>query len=108
MALMEAGAGHPLDDAAVGLAHAIYRETDGNPFFVSEVLRNLVETGAIDHDAEGRWVAEDTLDTAALPDSVREVIGARVVAPGQGGRAGAVGGGSHRTRLRPRPLGPGH
>ena len=35
---MEAAAGHALDDAAVGLAHAVYRETDGNPFFVSEVL----------------------------------------------------------------------
>jgi tetratricopeptide (TPR) repeat protein len=83
VALMEAGAGHPLDDAAVGLAHAIYRETDGNPFFVSEVLRNLVETGAIGQDAEGHWVAEDSLDTAALPDSVREVIGARVLRLGK-------------------------
>ena len=83
MALMEAGAGQPLNDAAVGLAHAIYRETDGNPFFVSEVLRNLVETGAIGQDAEGRWVAEDSLDTAGLPDSVREVIGARVLRLGK-------------------------
>ena len=39
---MEAAAGHTLDDAAVGLAHAVYRETDGNPFFVTEVLRHLV------------------------------------------------------------------
>jgi class 3 adenylate cyclase/tetratricopeptide (TPR) repeat protein len=83
VALMEAGAGHPLDDDAVGLAHAIYRETDGNPFFVSEVLRNLVETGAIGQDAEGRWVAGDTLDATALPDSVREVIGARVLRLGK-------------------------
>jgi len=81
--LMEAGAGHRLDDAAVGLAHAIHRETDGNPFFVSEVLRNLVETGAIGQDTEGRWVAEDTLDATALPDSVREVIGARVLRLGK-------------------------
>jgi class 3 adenylate cyclase/tetratricopeptide (TPR) repeat protein len=79
MALMEAAAGHRLDDDAVGLAHAIYRETDGNPFFVSEVLRNLTETGAIRQNAEGRWVAEDSLDAMALPDSVREVIGARVL-----------------------------
>ena len=83
MALMEAGAGHQLDDAAVGLAHAIYRETDGNPFFVSEVLRSLVETGAIQQDSEGRWAAKDTLDTTALPDSVREVIGARVLRLGK-------------------------
>jgi class 3 adenylate cyclase len=83
VALMEAGAGHPLDDAAIALAHAIYQETDGNPFFVSEVLRNLVETGAIGRDAEGHWVAEDSLDTATLPDSVREVIGARVLRLGK-------------------------
>ena len=55
-------AGHTLDDAAVGLAHAVYRETDGNPFFVSEVLRHLSETGAIYQDATGRWVTDDTLD----------------------------------------------
>jgi len=35
MELMEAAAGHALDDSGVGLAHAIYRETDGNPFFVA-------------------------------------------------------------------------
>ena len=79
MALMESAAGHELDDEAVRLAHAIYRETDGNPFFVSEVLRNLVETGAIRQNADGRWEPEATLDVTALPNSVREVIGARVV-----------------------------
>ncbi len=83
IALMEAAAGHRLDDDAVGLAHAIYRETDGNPFFVSEVLRNLTETGAIRQNAEGRWVAEGSIDAIALPDSVREVIGARVLRLGK-------------------------
>ncbi len=83
IALMEAGAGHTLSDAAVGLARAVYRETDGNPFFVSEVLRHLSETGAIYQDANGRWVAEDFLEQMALPDSVREVIGARVGRLGQ-------------------------
>ena len=83
VALMEAGAGHRLDDAALGLALAISRETDGNPFFVSEVLRNLVETGAIGQDAEGHWVAQDSLEVTALPDSVRQVIGARVLRLGK-------------------------
>ena len=67
----------------MGLAHAVYRETDGNPFFVSEMLRHLSETGAIYQDATGRWVAEDSLEQMALPDSVREVIGARVGRLGQ-------------------------
>ena len=108
MELMEAAAGHALDDSGVGLAHAIYRETDGNPFFVSEVLRNLVETGAIRQNTEGRWVPEATLDVTALPDSVREVIGARVLRLGKdAGRilsvAAVIG-----PRLRPRPAGRVH
>ena len=44
--LMAAAAGHDLDDTGVGLAHALRRETDGNPFFTAEMLRHLGETGA--------------------------------------------------------------
>ena len=75
---VEAAAGHPLDDAGVDLT-AIYRETDGNPFFVSEVLRHLAETGAIRQSLDGRWEAGKTLEDVGLPNSVREVISARVV-----------------------------
>ncbi len=78
VSFMEAVAGHMLDDAGVRLAQAVYSETDGNPFFVGEVLRHLSETGVISQDATGRWVTEGTLDELMLPDSVREVIEARV------------------------------
>jgi class 3 adenylate cyclase/tetratricopeptide (TPR) repeat protein len=78
VAYLEAAAGQTLDAAGVGLAHAVYRETDGNPYFVSEVLRHLAETGAIYWDATGRWISEITPEQVAMPDSVREVIGARV------------------------------
>ena len=83
VAFLEAAAGQTLDDDGVGLAHAVYRETDGNPFFVSEVLRHLVETGALYQDTSGRWVSDLSLDEVTLPDSVREVIGARVGRLGQ-------------------------
>jgi class 3 adenylate cyclase/tetratricopeptide (TPR) repeat protein len=83
IALMEAAGGQALDRAGVELAHVLYRETDGNPFFVSEVLRHLIETGAIYQDSDGRWNGERALSQGDLPDSVREVIGARV------GRLGA-------------------
>ena len=77
-ALLEAAAGQSLDSAGIGLAHAVYRETDGNPFFVTEILRHLSETGAIHQNSAGQWVADDGLEQLALPDSVRTVIGARV------------------------------
>jgi predicted ATPase/class 3 adenylate cyclase len=78
VSFVEAAAGHDLDEDGVELAHALYRETDGNPFFVSEVLRHLSETGAIKQDDRGRWGTADGSGRVPLPDSVREVIGGRV------------------------------
>jgi class 3 adenylate cyclase len=78
LSFMEAAAGHVLDSTGVELAQAVYRETDGNPFFVGEVLRDLAETGAIYQNDVGRWMARDDLEQVSLPDSVREVIGGRV------------------------------
>jgi class 3 adenylate cyclase len=83
VSFLEAAAGQTLEDAGVSLAHAVYRETDGNPFFVSQVLRHLSEIGAIYQDANGRWAVDVSLDQMALPDSVREVIGGRVVRLGK-------------------------
>ena len=79
----EAASGQALDDNGLDLAHAVYRETDGNPFFVGEILRHLTETGAIYRSADGRWVAGEDLEQIVLPDSVREVIGGRVVRLGK-------------------------
>jgi DNA-binding SARP family transcriptional activator len=79
----EAASGQALDDRGLDLARSVYRETDGNPFFVGEVLRHLAESGAIYRDDDGRWTAVDDLDEASLPDSVREVIGGRVVRLGR-------------------------
>lgn len=83
VAFVEAAAGSSLDSGEVGFAHALYRETDGNPFFVGEVLRHLVETGAIVRDATGRWRSDASPENIALPDSVREVIGGRVARLGK-------------------------
>ena len=78
LALMEAGAGHAVDDNGLALRDALARETDGNPFFVGELLRHLVETGLVYQDAEGRWTVSGDLRDRGLPVSVREVIGRRV------------------------------
>ena len=83
VSFLEAAAGQTLEDAGVSLAHAVYRETDGNPFFVSQVLRHLSEIGAIYQDTTGRWAVDGSLEQIALPDSVREVVGGRVVRLGK-------------------------
>ncbi len=76
--MTERVAGHELEQTAVDLAHAVRRETDGNPFFAIEILRHLGETGLVHQDASGRWVPDADLHTMDLPQSVREVVGQRV------------------------------
>jgi len=39
--MMEAAAGHAMPDEGVALAHAVRQETEGNPFFTSELLLHL-------------------------------------------------------------------
>ena len=85
-ALMEAMAGYALDEVGVDLARAVHRETDGNPFFATEVLRHLSETGAIHQDSASRGEVIDEIEDVGLPGSVKEVIGARI------GRLGVVAG----------------
>ena len=64
-------------DTPLAFASAIHRETEGNPFFVAEILRNLVETGAIAR-VDGRWVGSAEAVAENLPEGVREVIGRRL------------------------------
>jgi class 3 adenylate cyclase/tetratricopeptide (TPR) repeat protein len=78
VALLESAAGDELDEAGVGLAHALHRETDGNPFFTLEVLRHLGESGVFVQATDGDWSAANDLGDVGLPESVREVIGQRV------------------------------
>ena len=73
--------GPTADDVATEVARAVHRETDGNPFFVAELLRHLKATGAISDD--GHWVASGSVESLALPESVREVIGARIARLGK-------------------------
>ncbi len=80
MTLMEATVGRSLDRAEVAsLAAAVYGETDGNPFFVNELLRHLSETGAISEDFSGAPATEGTVHELVLPDSIREVVAARLL-----------------------------
>jgi len=73
---LEAASGHDLTESGLTLAHAVYEETDGNPFFVSEMLRHLEDSGAIYRDEAGTWRTRTT--EMLLPASVKEVVAARV------------------------------
>jgi class 3 adenylate cyclase/tetratricopeptide (TPR) repeat protein len=80
--LLELVAGHEMNDDGVALRDALRSETDGNPFFVGEMLQHLSDTGALYQDDAGRWAATDQLRQAGLPVSIREVVGRRVIGLG--------------------------
>jgi class 3 adenylate cyclase/tetratricopeptide (TPR) repeat protein len=62
----------PADFAA--LVHA---ETEGNPFFVEEVLAHLAESGALQQEND-EWRLTRPLDQLGVPEGVREVVGRRL------------------------------
>jgi predicted ATPase len=58
-------------------ARTIARETAGNPFFIKEVLRHLLDEGMAYREGD-RWVGRVEPNDLQLPESVREVIGRRL------------------------------
>ncbi|MDQ4134164.1 MAG: AAA family ATPase, partial [Actinomycetota bacterium] len=77
-AFVTAAAGHVLDDRGLALARLLRAETNGNPFFVGQVLRHLVETGAVTK-RDGVWQVEGAIDQIGIPEGVREVVHGRLL-----------------------------
>jgi hypothetical protein len=76
-AFIAEAAGHELDEDGEELARMVWRETEGNAFFVAEVLRHLAESGAIEQ-RDGRWVVAQRLEDLGVPQGVRDVVGRRL------------------------------
>lgn len=76
--LVSAATGLELDAAGLELAREIAQETDGNPFFVAEILRHLTESGSILEGPGGRWELRSSDAKLALPHTLREVVCRRV------------------------------
>jgi len=65
------------DERATGLGQLLWSETNGNPFFVEEILRSLGESGRLlQHD--GSWTADLRISDLGIPEGVREVVGRRL------------------------------
>ncbi len=57
---------------------AFYRQTRGLALYTVELVREMQESGALIHDAEGRWVEGPSLDWTAVPARVEAVVGERL------------------------------
>ncbi|MCA1845199.1 MAG: hypothetical protein LC792_18800, partial [Actinobacteria bacterium] len=73
--LLAAVAGHELEET-VGAAWV--RQTEGNPFFIQELLRHLIEEGSLYQRPDGRWTTTKPLVELGVPQRIREVVARRV------------------------------
>ena len=64
------------DEISAEFLEAIYRETEGNPFFVEEVCKTLVESGKL-YFEDGEW-HRPNMDELEIPQSVKVALQARI------------------------------
>src|SRR5499426_3147554 len=64
------------EEVSAEFGTAVHRETEGNPFFVEEVLKALIEQGSLRRES-GRWKRCDVHELV-IPQSVKEAIGNRL------------------------------
>lgn len=74
-AFVAAVLGHELDGPLLSVATDMWSRSGGNPFYLNEIWRHI--QGVLTRDGD-RWVVGDTAAVHAVPDSVRDVVAARL------------------------------
>ena len=65
------------EDVSLEFTEGIYNETEGNPFFIEEVCKSLVEEGTL-YFEDGEWHRPDDMADLDIPQSVRVAIQSRL------------------------------
>lgn len=71
------------DSLAADLATDITLKSDGNPFFVFEIIRGLRESQVIARGEDGSWVRTQIIRRLVIPSSVSELVAARIAGLGE-------------------------
>lgn len=72
-------------DVPAALAERILARAEGNPFYLEELTRGLVEEGVLQNDG-GVVVVTRPVEEIRIPDTVQEVLGARLDRLGTGAK----------------------
>jgi tetratricopeptide (TPR) repeat protein len=65
------------DPSLDGLAELIHERTGGNPFFIEEVVRELVETGVLEGE-RGAYRLVGSVEDTGVPPTVQVILAARI------------------------------
>ena len=74
---LERAAGQDIGRRGRRLAEALAHTTDGNPFFIIQILGHLTDTGRI-YEQDGVWTFDVSVDELGIPEGVKEVVGRRI------------------------------
>jgi len=66
-----------IDDLPESVRGMILQKSEGNPFFIEEVIRSLIEQGLVYREGE-RWKAKEEVVELEVPDTIQSVVLARV------------------------------
>ena len=66
-----------IDDLPHSLHLRILERAEGNPFFLEEILRRLIDGGMVVRE-DDRWRASPGIESVELPDSVQGVLASRI------------------------------
>jgi len=66
-----------IDDLPEGVRGMILTKSEGNPFFIEEVIRSLIEREVVYREDE-RWKAKEGIAHISVPDTIQSVVLSRV------------------------------
>ena len=66
-----------VEDLPRDVNERILERAEGNPFFLEEIVRHLIDEGMIVHE-EGRWKGTAECGEVLIPDTVQGVLAARI------------------------------
>lgn len=66
-----------IDDLPSATREVITRKAEGNPFYIEEVVRSLIDQGAVEY-ANGRFRVTARIESVVIPGTIQEVIMTRV------------------------------
>ena len=69
---------HAAVDKADELADVLHLQTGGNPFWISEILRDLGERGLIFQRTDGRWATGRDIADLPVDGRVQEIVAERI------------------------------
>ena len=66
-----------IENLPESVRESILTKAEGNPFFVEEVIRSLIESGFVYQDGD-RWMAKTGIEEITVPDTIQNVIMSRI------------------------------